>query len=82
MRMTARSKWAVYFELERQLLDQVRDYLTETDNSHFLIHDGWTSAESIDINQLSMRIKEKLDIPVRISLNETYTHTTLLYNKS
>jgi hypothetical protein len=82
MRMTAKRKWAVYFDLERQLLNQVREYLTETSNNHFLIHDGWTSTKAVDVPELIARIKSRLDIPVRISLNEQHTHTTLLYNKS
>jgi hypothetical protein len=80
--MTAKRKWAVYFDLERQMLNQVREYLTETANNHFLIHDGWTSTKAVDVPELIARIKSRLDIPVRISLNEQHTHTTLLYNKS
>lgn len=50
--LRSRDKWARYFELERQVLNSVRAYLKSTGNDCFLIHDGWTTRNPIDIPAL------------------------------
>jgi hypothetical protein len=39
--MSSKQKWNIYFDLERTVLSCVREYLTDTNNKHFLEHDGW-----------------------------------------
>jgi hypothetical protein len=50
--LNSRAKWGRYFELERQVLNSVRSYLVATGNRHFLIHDGWTTEQPVDIHKL------------------------------
>ena len=57
--VSSRQKWAVYFDLERQVLNEVRDYLTENNNRHFLEHDGWSCVREIDQSVLRDRIQKK-----------------------
>jgi hypothetical protein len=55
--ISGKQKTALYRELERRVLDQVTNYLTETNNRYFLEHDGWTTALLIDIDSLRNYIK-------------------------
>jgi hypothetical protein len=51
--ISSREKWTRYFELERQVLNQVVDYMRSNSMSYFLEHDGWASDSEIDLNELS-----------------------------
>jgi hypothetical protein len=57
--ITSRQKWGLYFDLERQVLNEIREYLRETSNAHFLEHDGWSCQRSVDLQQLQQRIHER-----------------------
>jgi hypothetical protein len=46
--ISSRQKWGVYFDLERQVLNEVREFLRETNNRHFLEHDGWSCENEIN----------------------------------
>jgi hypothetical protein len=46
--VSCKNKWHVYFELERVVINSVRNYLDENSIKHFLIHDGWTCEREID----------------------------------
>jgi hypothetical protein len=56
--MSSKNKWGVYFNLERTVLNLVRQYLTNTNNPHFLEHDGWSTANPINQQELLAYIKE------------------------
>jgi len=58
MPVTSRQKWGVYFDLERQVLNEVREFLCETNNRHFLEHDGWSCENEINETDLSQRVFE------------------------
>lgn len=70
LQVSSKQKWSVYFELERKILDCVRSYLMETNNAHFLEHDGWTTSDPIDIVQLSDHIHKQTGF--RLTLSYTY----------
>jgi len=57
--VTSRQKWGLYFDLERRVLNEIRDYLCESTNAHFLEHDGWSCQRSVDLPQLQQRIHER-----------------------
>lgn len=57
--VSSRQKWGVYFDLERQVLNEVREFLRETNNKHFLEHDGWSCENELDLVALRERVKEK-----------------------
>ena len=57
--VSSRQKWGVYFDLERQVLNEVREFLCETNNKHFLEHDGWSCESEIDHTSLSARVLDR-----------------------
>jgi len=57
--ISSRQKWSVYFDLERQVLNEIREFLCETNNRHFLEHDGWSCESEIDHTSLSARVLER-----------------------
>ena len=57
--ISGKQKTALYRDLERNVLDQVMTYLTETNNRYFLEHDGWATENPIDRIQLTNYIKNK-----------------------
>ena len=59
IKISCRQKWNVYFELERQIIDQVRVYLNDKSIRHFLIHDGWTCEREIDKDDLRDYLRDK-----------------------
>jgi hypothetical protein len=64
--INSRHKWARYFYLERLVMNEVRSYLLETGNRHFLLHDGWAAERPVDVVELSSRIHRKLGFEVRL----------------
>lgn len=52
LKITSRQKWNVYFELERCVLNSVRNYLEDKSMRYFLEHDGWSCDSEIDQNEL------------------------------
>ena len=53
-----RTKWNIYFELERMVLDQVIQYCREFKCNYFLEHDGFRTDKKIDTTDLSLYISE------------------------
>lgn len=51
--ISSTQKSNLYFDLERNVLNIIRHYLTMTNNKHFLEHDGFTSEKQVDIEELS-----------------------------
>lgn len=64
--ISSRDKWNLYFRLERQILDQVRHYLSERQNPCFLEHDGWTTRDPIDVPDLERHLEIATGFRVRI----------------
>jgi hypothetical protein len=54
--ISSKQKWQVYFQLEREVLNSVVNYLKETNNYHFLEHDGWSTKHPIDQHRLHQHI--------------------------
>jgi hypothetical protein len=50
--ITCKQKWSLYFELERSVINSVRDYLEMNSMRYFLEHDGWSSDREIDTEEL------------------------------
>jgi len=61
----SQQKWAVYFDLERQVLNQIRKFLSESNNKHFLEHDGWSCENQIDLTCLSQQVFENTGFRVK-----------------
>jgi hypothetical protein len=57
IRVSCKNKWHVYFELERVVIDSVRTYLDQNGMRYFLIHDGWTCENELDLNELELHVK-------------------------
>jgi hypothetical protein len=62
--VSSRQKWGVYFDLERQVLNEIRAFLCETHNRHFLEHDGWSCENPVDVVTLSERVKQRTGFQV------------------
>ena len=56
-----RTKWNIYFQLERLVLDQVIEYCKEIGANYFLEHDGFRTDKKIDTADLSLYIREGID---------------------
>jgi len=56
--ISSRQKWSVYFDLERQVLNEIREFLSESNNRHFLEHDGWSCEIPVDLDKLKHQIRE------------------------
>jgi len=65
---------AIYFQLERKVLNEVILFLDEKMSSldYRLIHDGFFCKEEIDLHELEKRIKEKLNFEVKYSYEQFY----------
>lgn len=76
--ITSRQKWARYFELERQVLDAVRGFMTENQIPFFAEHDGWTCAAHIDPAELAAHVRDRtgfvIDLDYRCLEHNNYTH--------
>jgi hypothetical protein len=75
--LSSRDKWNLYFRLERQVLDTIRNYLDKTGNKYFLEHDGFTTQKQLDENELLDEIYDKtgfiLELELEVlDLNEYY----------
>jgi hypothetical protein len=66
--LTSQQKWGLYFDLERRVLNEVREYLRETSNAHFLEHDGWSCQRGVDLEQLQQRINERTGFRVEFEM--------------
>lgn len=66
--ISSKQKWGVYFDLERRVLNEVRDFLSESNNKHFLEHDGWSCANEIDQLALKQRIYANTGFQIEFEL--------------
>lgn len=69
----AQAKWSVYFNLERDILEIIRDYLATTNNRVFLEHDGFTSTKPVDLTDLTQLIKNctGFDLTIEGKVNDS-----------
>ena len=66
--ISSKQKWGVYFDLERQVLNSVINYLNLTDNQFFTEHDGWTTTNEIDQQELIDYVVQTTGYRIRIDL--------------
>jgi hypothetical protein len=74
--ITSREKWALYFRLERQVLDAVRGYLTTNNNRCFLEHDGWTCERPVDLAQLGRHVLDATGFGLSFESKPVFTGHT------
>lgn len=55
--LSSKQKWFEYFRCERQVLDSVVAYMKRTGNQYFLEHDGWSSLDPIDLDDLKSWVR-------------------------
>ena len=53
----SKQKWDIYFRLERTVLNEMRDYLTNIGGRFFLEHDGFRTTHKVDVDDLSLWIE-------------------------
>ena len=66
--LSSKKKWQLYFELERQVLNETQNYLRLTKNRYFLEHDGWATEHQINEHELSQYIKDSLGFDVKFKM--------------
>ena len=66
--LSSKKKWQLYFELERQVLNEVQNYLRLTNNRYFLEHDGWATEHQINEHELNQYIKDSLGFDVKFKM--------------
>jgi hypothetical protein len=64
--ISGKQKTGLYRELERRVVDVVKDYMTLRDVRYFLEHDGWATDREIDINDLCDYIRERTGFDIKI----------------
>lgn len=74
--ISSRQKAGVYFQLERQVLNSVRNYLDMTNNKYFLEHDGWVCTNDIDMDLLIKWIKNETGYDINLDRSVLYKTTT------
>ena len=60
-RLTARSKWSVYFREELRVMRSVHRYLDKKSITYFHEHDGWRSTSACDVRELKLHVKKYTD---------------------
>ena len=63
-------KWAVYFGLERQVMNSVRAYMDARQNRYFLEHDGWSSEHPVDVVELTEHVFQQTGYYVRFDYTQ------------
>jgi len=69
MRLCARRKTGLYRELERSVLDQIRQYLDQRSVRYFPEHDGFTCETPIDKEELINEILMKTGFLIKFDVN-------------
>jgi len=67
--ISSKQKAGVYFDLERQVLNSVITYLSNTNNKHFLEHDGWVCINEIDTEELIKWVKNSTGFDIKLDRN-------------
>lgn len=63
-------KWAVYFQLERQVMDATSRYLRTKKIIPFKIHDGFTCNQGVDVIELSSYVRNKTGFDVTFDFKQ------------
>lgn len=63
------AKWNIYFQLEREVIDVVHEYLREQDNAFFSEHDGWRCAKPVDTAELAALVQERTGYQLQFDKN-------------
>jgi hypothetical protein len=66
-KISSYTKWCIYFELERQVMDVVREYLNESGAKCILEHDGWTTDKRINQEELHELIEKQTGFKIKTS---------------
>jgi hypothetical protein len=66
--LSSKKKWQLYFELERQVLNETQNYLRLTKNRYFLEHDGWATEHQINEHELNQYNKDSLGFDVKFKM--------------
>lgn len=64
--LSSKRKWQKYFELERQVLNEINEFLCQTNNACFLEHDGFVSNEPIDQEKLIEFVRAKTGFVIEL----------------
>ena len=67
--LSSKRKWLLYFDLERQVLNAVKDFLGETGNTCFLEHDGWATRDAVDEKALLDYIKRMTGFSIQLEMS-------------
>lgn len=65
--MSSKTKWAVYFDQERKVLNAMDCYLKTGDNHCFLEHDGWSCHHRLDESDVEQYIKQATNFRIKLS---------------
>lgn len=63
--ITSKQKWNVYFELERSVLNSVRNYLDDNQVRYFLMHDGWICDKEVDRTEVIEYVRNQTGFDVK-----------------
>lgn len=63
------TKWQIYFEMERQVMDAMTNYTDQRDINTFRIHDCFVSNRTIDTEHLQEYIKKETNYNISIELS-------------
>jgi hypothetical protein len=66
--ISSRQKWGVYFDLERQVLNEIRAFLSASNTRHFLEHDGWSCESAVDIDLLTQHVLERTGFRIQVEM--------------
>ena len=80
LKINPKQKWQLYFELERSVINSVRDYLSERSIRYFLIHDGWACDQ--EINQIELREYVKIHTGFLLTFDHTFSEKDDISNLS
>jgi hypothetical protein len=70
--LTSDRKWRIYFQLERQVMASVENYLRESGNRCFLEHDGWACEQAIDCDELSEHVRNQTGYRIKFDEKTNY----------
>jgi hypothetical protein len=63
------ARWNIYFQLEREVIDVVHEYLREQDDAFFSEHDGWRCAKPVDTAALSALVLVRTGYDLKFDKN-------------
>lgn len=64
--ISAKQRAALYFDIERQVIDSVRSYLDNNQICYFLEHDGWYTNQHINITDLIHWITSRTNYVIEV----------------